>query len=216
MVKKAIILDVAHGKDVKGKASPDGIFREWEWSRQTARRLMTRIIAKNPKYSVICPYLSYRDEPGLLTRVKKYNDICKGYHETIVLSIHNNAAPKNLCDKDGWNDKIRGIEFYTPRGETKADEYCTLLYNRFKKNMPNEKYRTGYWLGKGEKIKDPDKEANFIVIAGHGDVKPKYFGILLEIKFMTSHADVEDLTNYSWLKRFDLTMLKCMDEINKA
>lgn len=217
-VKKAIILDVAHGKYIKGKMSPEGKHQEWWWSRQTARRLMTQSLKANLPYDVLCPYLSYQYEPGLRARVDEYNEICKGYDETIMLSLHNNAAHSNSCDAEGWCRLARGIEFWTSKGETKADIYCTLIYNIFKELMPNEKYRTGYWLGEKEKIKDPDKEANFTVIAGYRKtsnifIKPKYHGILLEIKFMTNRQDVVDLNNMVWLKLLDSILLECMNKI---
>jgi len=84
--------------------------------------------------------------------------------------------------------------------------------------MPNEKYRTGYWLGKKEKVKDPDKEANFTVIAGYLKYKniwihPNYHGILLEIKFMTNKNDLLDLHDNNWKYNLKHTLLKCFDNI---
>ena len=34
-----IILDPAHGNDVKGKCSPDGTHKEYLWSREICKRM---------------------------------------------------------------------------------------------------------------------------------------------------------------------------------
>ena len=44
MRKLIVILDPAHGSDVKGKRSPDGTHLEYIWSREICKKLKDRLI----------------------------------------------------------------------------------------------------------------------------------------------------------------------------
>ncbi len=195
----SLILDVAHGINTPGKQSPDGRHKEWIWSRETARKAMHELLNTNDlNFHFHCPYLSYENEPGLTKRVQIYNQMSKTYDRTLVLPLHNDAAPLNICDNEGWCSSAHGIAFWTSRGETPADKWATFMYNRFKILMPDEHFRTAYWLGEKEKIKDPDYEANFTVLAGNKYVKPLYEAILMEVLFQTNKKDVEKLLSEDW------------------
>lgn len=212
-----LIFDPAHGKDVKGKRSPDGRHEEWLWSRNCIRSVMYDVLETNDlTFNVHAPYLSYTNEPGLTTRVRKYNELTED--NTLMLSIHNDASPLYICDKDGWGEP-NGIAFWTSKGETKADKWVDFMIERFEVMMPNEHFRKAFWLGEGEKVKDADYEANFTVLAGNSVVKPKYEGILMEVLFQNNRKDVEKLLSWDWNLLFNTTLhlvlIDLFDNIDK-
>lgn len=49
MRKLIVILDPAHGSDVKGKRSPDGTHLEYLWSREICKKLKDRLILNDFK-----------------------------------------------------------------------------------------------------------------------------------------------------------------------
>lgn len=191
-MRVGLILDPAHGKDTVGKRSPDGLHLEYKWSRLRLINIFRRFV-ETSNTNIHAPFLYEENEPGLTRRVLYYNEnICPLYDRTIMFSLHNDAENPKTCDVQGWG-KAHGIAFWTSRGETPADVYATQLYEYCVSRMPEESFRTAYWLNKGEQIKDPDYEANFTVLAGNRTVKPFYEGILVEWKFMTNKKDVQDL-----------------------
>ena len=190
----AIILDAAHGKDVSGKRSPDGLHREYYWSRERCFNIRKQLWIRNPGFEALSPLCQVENEIGLTERVKLYNEIAKDYSFTYVLSLHNDAEPKKTCDSEGWG-KARGISVWTSRGEDESDPIATSLYNYLKVMFPNDKFRPAYWLSEKEKIKDPDWEANFTILAGNKHIKPNYLANLLEWRFQTNKEDVSLLRN---------------------
>lgn len=188
-MKKAIILDPAHGEDTPGKRSPDGFHREYIWSRERISKIALNILSiENLGFELFYPFLNYENEPGLSNRVKHYNEIAKDYDSTFMLSIHNDAYG------DGWG-KPRGISVWTSKGDDESDPIATDLFQFLKMHYPNDKFRSANWLSEDEKTKDPDWEANFTVLAGNKNIKPNYDAVLLEWRFQTNKQDVELLKN---------------------
>lgn len=187
-MKQAIILDPAHGIDTLGKRSPDGTHREYLWSRERIMAIAKNILGRPHGFDLYFPYAQIEREPGLLTRVKKYNDIAADYDKTFVLSLHNDAYGK------GWTEP-RGISVWTSRGETASDNYATILFRHLQVMYPNDKFRSAYWKSKGEEVSDPDWEADFTILAGSKNIKPLYDAVLLEWRFQSNKDDVKLLRN---------------------
>ena len=100
---KVVLIDNGHGRDTRGKCSPDKSLYEWQYAREIAamvvaglrdRGIDARLLVKET-YNVPLP-----------TRVKRANDICnqKGAKNVLVVSIHNNAAGADgkWHDANGW------------------------------------------------------------------------------------------------------------------
>jgi N-acetylmuramoyl-L-alanine amidase len=213
-----LILDPAHGKNVKGKCSPNGEHKEYLWSRYQIRDLMRNsIYDKNCPYIPDIPFLDYENEPGLTDRVKMYNSRCKQYDNCLVLSLHNDANPKSICDNEGFGQG-HGIAFWTSKGETKADRYAEFMYTEFKKLMPKEHFRTAYWLSEKEIIKDVDYEADFTILAGNNHIEPRYEAILIEVLFQNNREDLKKLLNSDWNNMFNnalrMVLYKLFKNIN--
>lgn len=191
MNKIALIYDVAHGKDVSGKRSPDGKFREYKWSRDICREVFKSLVLGDYFFDVYCPYLDEENEPGISVRRKYYEELASNYERTIMLSLHVDAYGNG----SRWYNNITGFSFWTSKGETPADKIATFIGESFYvKYLRDEKFRFAYWLTEKEKNPDLDWEANFGVIN-----TTKYDGVLIEHNFQTNYNDVYNkLLNDEW------------------
>lgn len=166
---KKIIIDGGHGENCPGKRSPiwdDGkqLF-EWEFNRDIAKRLKAKLDAVNVETVILVPEDT---DISLSERCKRANKICDniGANNCILISIHANAGGGT-----GW-------ECYTSPGNTKADDYATILCEQFQKDFPDEKMRFDYSDG------DPDKESKFYIL-----VHTKCPAVLTENFFMDKEKD---------------------------
>jgi N-acetylmuramoyl-L-alanine amidase len=208
-MKVCLILDVAHGINVAGKRSPDGVFLEYLWSREMCSRIQKSFQYGNYSFDIRCPFLDNELEPGLRNRVKEYEAISENYDKTIMLSLHVDAFGNGAR----WYDKITGFSFWTSRGETWADDIATFIGESFRnKYFRDERMRFAYWLNKGEKDKDLDWESDFTVL-----VSDKYDGVLIEHLFQTNKIDVyQKLMNEEWKQILvDLYHSTIIDLMNK-
>lgn len=176
---KTIILGTAHLKSTPGKCSPDGKFREYQYSREIVAAIKANLV--NLGYNVFVDIedddLNVTQSRELSLRCKVVNDLCKVHKDCIYVSIHVNAA-----SSDGKWHTATGWEAYTTPGKTKADKLATCLYNAAKKNFKNVKIRTDISDG------DSDKEANLYVLK-HTNCP----AVLTENLFQDNKSDVEYL-----------------------
>lgn len=176
---KTIILGTAHLKSTPGKCSPDGKFREYQYSRKVVAAIKANL--KNLGYNVFTDIedddLNVTQSRELQLRCKIVNDLCKVYKDCVYVSIHVNAA-----SSDGKWHTATGWEIYTTPGKTKADKLATCLYEAAKKNFKDIKLRTDFSDG------DPDKEANLYVLK-HTSCP----AVLTENLFQDNTSDVEYL-----------------------
>jgi len=179
-----VILDPAHGYDVRGKRSPDGRFQEWKWSREIIRLLSDKFDSLGINYAVD----NDSDiEIGLKNRVRNTNKISQGYHynRAIFISVHANAAGMGT----EWLN-ARGFSIYTSRGQTLADEFAGIIYNEFKKSFPEIKTREDYSDG------DTDFEANFRVLLC------RVPAVLIETMFQDNKEDVAIMLSEEFKTRY--------------
>lgn len=111
------------------------------------------------------------EDVRLSDRVKIINNYAKKYgvKNCLVVSIHS----------DAFNDpKAHGWSVYTTKGVTGSDKVSTKAYELAEKKWPKEKLR------KDTRDGDPDKEANFYIIA---KCSPR--AVLFENFFMTNYKD---------------------------
>jgi len=192
MKKLKIILDPAHGSNVSGKQSPDGLHKEYQWSRKVCQWMKT--ILEGRGYAVT---ITVNDdiEPGLNYRTKQANEIPG---QTFFISLHNNAAG-NL---NQWME-ARGFEIWTSPGETNSDVYATIIFDELVKDFPKYKSRSDYADG------DPDKESAFYVLK-HTHCP----AVLIEWLFQDNRRDVELLQNETVTAAFCTTLANAIDKIN--
>ena len=170
---KIILLDNGHGQETPGKRSPDGLFREYKWTRNFVKLLKYEL--ETFGYTVV-ELVPENEDISLSERCQRVNDLCKLY-DCILVSIHNNAAGNG---KKWYN--VTGWEAYTSSGNTRSDLLAELLYEE----IENEgiKIRTDF------SDKDSDKEGNFTILK-----KTICPAVLTENMFMDSKKDIEFLNS---------------------
>lgn len=177
--KKTIILGTAHLKSTPGKCSPDGIFKEYEYSREVCKAI--KIILENLGYKVFIDIedddLDVNQSKELCLRCKIVNDLQKVYGNCIYISIHVNAAGNGTK----WTNAT-GWEAYTSVGITAADRLVKYLYEAAESNLQEKKIRKDF------SDKDEDKEYNFYILKH--TICP---AVLTENFFMDNKEDVEFL-----------------------
>ena len=170
---KVIILDNGHGQETPGKRSPDGLFREYKWTRNFVKRLKQEL-----EYFgyIVLELVPEENDISLTERYKRVNEICK-LHDCILVSIHNNAAG----DGSRWIN-ASGFEIWTSPGNTKSDKLADLIYEEA--IAEGIKIRTDISDG------DLDKEENFTILKR--TVCP---AVLTENMFMDSKIDIDFLNS---------------------
>lgn len=190
-----IILDPAHGADVKGKCSPDGKHREYLWSRNRIKNLVP--VLSNLGYEVYTTTDS-ENEPGLSKRKNFATQIRKGERK-LLLSLHNNAAGNGT----DWMS-ASGVEVYTTPGVTDADMCADFILEQFKEDFPNLKMRFNR-----DAYLERDKESRFTVLMGNG-----YIGVLIEWLFQDNKSDVELLSDSETNRKFESSLVEAIEKIN--
>lgn len=172
-MNKYIIIDAGHGNNSPGKRSPiwkDGkqLF-EWEFNRDIATRISHKLGASGVRNRLL---VTEKEDIQLSERCRRVNNICRmhGKDNCILISIHANAGGGT------------GFEVFTSPGNTKADEYATIMLDSLKYSFPKEKIRTDYSDG------DADKEARFYMLQ-----KSQCPAILTENLFMDNETDCRKL-----------------------
>ena len=94
-------IEGGHGRDTKGKCSPDGVFKEWSWARDVAMIVAQTLNAKGVTCTNVV--LEETDVP-LSERCKRINRITRERPDNIHISVHVNAAGsgKEWYDARGW------------------------------------------------------------------------------------------------------------------
>lgn len=194
MSKFIYILDVAHGKDVPGKQSPDGLHKEWLWSRMFAQSLLDLLHDNN--IQAVIP-VNIDTEPGLHARCEMYNRIPGN---KIMISIHNNAAG----DGTEWKN-ARGFEIWTSPGQTLSDKIADIFGQHLKLIHPLLPFRSDMADG------DLDKESKFTVLTG-----THFPAVLIENLFQDNRQDVDLLLSKSFCGGLVTTYYNAILEIEKA
>ena len=193
MKNLVIILDPAHGKNVPGKRSPDGLHREYLWSRERCHSI--KALLAQLGYEVFLTTES-EDEPGLSKRKNFASQLQRP--RKLFVSLHNNA--RGMGDK--WYESS-GASVWTSKGVTQSDVCANYVIEKFQedfKDIPIRKYA----IKEGEK----DFEENFTVLMG------TYMAILVEWLFQDCKTDVEKLQNPQINGRFDASIVGAIEKIN--
>lgn len=147
-----VLIDNGHGDNTPGKRSPDGIIREYKYTREIAAEVQRQLQERGYQAQLLVPEVN---DISLGTRCNRANSVCKnfGTNNVILVSIHLNAAGNGK-----WM-KATGWSAYTTKGVTKSDKLADSLYAAAKEVLPADKrIRTDY------SDKDPDWEENFYIL----------------------------------------------------
>ena len=166
-----IILDPAHGSDVKGKQSPDGTHREYIWSRSICKELKPKL----EKLGFRVEFTNTSDLEIGLSKRKNIADNIEASNKEVkfLLSLHNNAAG------DGSKFMLAsGVEIWTSKGKTNSDIFADIIFQTLINNFDDVKPR--------RHSKDQtSKEENFTVLTGR-----HYYACLLEWLFQDNEDDL--------------------------
>ena len=150
-----ILIDNGHGKETKGKRSPDAMqglyfsryyFREYDWARKCACGLVDVLQTLGQTAFLL---VKEERDVSLQERVERVNAYCRKYGKDNVLlvSIHNNAAG----DGSKWMT-ARGWSAYTTVGVTESDHLAARLYDAaegtFKAPLKVRKYTQEKTVGR--------------------------------------------------------------------
>lgn len=191
-----VILGTAHLGTTPGKRSPDGKFRECEYSREIVKMIQEDLKEKGVTaiidYESLQPNSKMKGSTAkqeqsreLTWRANYVNNLCSKYGTSncIYVSVHVNAA-----GSDGQWKSARGWSVYTSPGKTKSDTLATYLYEEAKAILPPD---SKYYVRSDFSDGDPDYEASFYVLT-----KTKCPAILTENLFQDNKDDVAFLTSW--------------------
>lgn len=176
------ILDAGHGGIIDGEYQTSGKRSpQWEDGSQYFEGEGNRDIRKRLSRMMDEHGLAYhwcnagQEDVDLDDRVAITNSICRAYgtKNCILISIHSNGFKKP--EAEGW-------EIFTTRGTTESDKVATIIFEEAERAFPRRKFR------KDTKDGDPDKEANFYIIA-HSNCK----AVLTENFFHTNPKECKEI-----------------------
>lgn len=173
-----ILIDNGHGNNTPGKRSPDGLFREYLYTREIAAEVACHL--RRQGYDDVHLLVPELYDITLSERVHRVNVKCQTYGASNVLlvSIHCNAAGNGKEWKNG-----RGWEIWTSKGQTEGDKLAECLYDAALDSFPQGTMLRADWNDG-----DPDKETQFTILA-----KTLCPAVLTENFFMDNKDDVEFL-----------------------
>lgn len=195
MKNLVVILDPAHGDNVKGKCSPDGSHKEYIWSRIRIESIRSMLV--NMGYEVYQTTYS-KHEPGLSARKEYASSICKGKRK-LLLSLHNNAY-----GSDGKWHSAQGASVFTTKGVTDSDRCAKIILDRLASDFPDIKIRRYMNSALNE-----DFEENFTVLSGSG-----YMACLIEWLFQDNIYDCKKLTDKEFNRRFEIAIVNAIEDIS--
>lgn len=189
-----VLIDNGHGVNTPGKCSPDGLFREYRYTREIAAEVVKRLRAAGYDARRI---VEEEGDVSLSQRVARVNAICDkfGNDNVLLVSIHCNAA-----GGDGKWKSAGGWCVYTSPGKTKADDLATALWNAANEGLKSYKERfpilqkQGAYDSRQKPMRadrsdgDPDFEARFYIL-----VHTKCAAVLTESLFQDNKADCDFL-----------------------
>ena len=174
-----ILIDNGHGENTPGKCSPNGKFREYQYTREIAQAVEYEL--KKRGYGAERIVREDIDVP-LAERARRVNEYCGrlGTANVLLVSIHVNAAGNG----SEWMN-ARGWSAYTSKGQTKADKLATSMYKAAEEVLPD-----GIRIRKDYSDGDEDWEENFYILR-----KTKCPAVLTENLFQDNREDVTFLTS---------------------
>lgn len=171
-----ILIDNGHGENTPGKRSPDGLLREYAYTRDIADEVVHELTKLG--YTAERVVKENMDVP-LSERARRVNEECGrfGAKNVLLVSIHCNAAGNGR----EWMN-ARGWSAYTSKGRTKSDDLAECLYNAADRHLTGQKIRRDNSDG------DSDFEENFYIL-----LRTKCAAVLTENMFQDNKDDVSFL-----------------------
>lgn len=121
-----ILIDNGHGINTPGKCSPDKSLYEWKYTRGIAEAVVKKLNELGYKAIQLVPEST---DISLAQRCKRVNNYCSNNKNTLLVSIHVNAAGSDnkWHNASGWSGWV-----YT-KSSLKSRLLAQLLYQEAKK-----------------------------------------------------------------------------------
>lgn len=184
-----VIIDNGHGRETPGKRSPDGRLLEWRWTRDVAIQLKNELEKRGITATLLVP--EDTDVP-LATRVARANAIDRLCSDSILVSIHVNAAPGK-----GWSE-ASGFSAWICDNASKRSERLASLLQSLAKEMG---------LG-GNRWVPPEGffRSNFYIVK-----RTNMPAVLTENLFQTNQEEVDYLLSDEGKKRLVALHVKAIE-----
>lgn len=173
MTDWTVMLDAGHGRETKGKRSPDGELKEYEWNRRCCSKVVEMLEQLGLPYYIVTPEIN---DISLSTRVAranaKYTELNK---KAFFISIHVNAAGNGV----EWKN-AQGWSIWTSKGQTAGDKLADEIFKAAETVLKP----LGKKVRKDMSDNDPDYESDFTVLK-----KTNCPACLIENFFMDNKED---------------------------
>lgn len=195
--KLTVIIDAGHGGIIDGNyVTPGKRSPMWKDGKQLYEGVFNREVAEYlteymKKDGMEYIYLDSNHDVPLEVRTDIYNMLHKLYPNSLLISIHANAAAA---------ESAHGFEVFTTPGATKSDKFADIWFAKFQATYPT------FTMREDVADSDHDKEAKFWVIRAV-DMP----AVLIEHGFMTNEAECRNvLMNESFRMGFAKTIYDCI------
>lgn len=151
MDAKIILIDNGHGAETKGKQSPDGLLREYSWTRRIAVRIVAKLKELGYNAALLTPE---NEDVPLSTRVRRVNAECDKYGKANVLcvSVHVNASGNgSWAAPNGWS------VYVAPNASANSKKLAQSLYSEAEQlKLQGNRYvpKDKFWVGNFAIIRD--------------------------------------------------------------
>lgn len=186
-----IPIDNGHGINTPGKCSPDGVFREYKYTRKIAAAVVKHLGYRGLNASLVTPE---EYDISLRASTERVNTWCRqlGKKNAICVSIHFNAHGNG----SEWTLASEWA-IYTSKGKTAADDLTTSIAETAKINPPAMRLRSDYSDG------DIDWEEDFFILK-----HTLCSAVLTENGFMTNEKECRWLQTEEAIKSISKTQIE--------
>lgn len=142
-----VLIDPGHGRNTRGKHSPDLRLFEYEWAREMASTVCQALRKRGVDVRVIVPELT---DISIRERVRRVNEVCDhvGSRNVLLVSIHVNATGSDAV----WRD-ASGFSVFCSKNASESSHRCARLFTEEarKRNLlgnravPKEMFWTWSW-----------------------------------------------------------------------
>lgn len=142
-----VIIGTAHGIETPGKQSPDGVFKEYKFSRLICKRLLKRL--QDDGYRAVIDHEGL-NEIGLSNRAQIVNNYCSvfGKQNVVYVSIHSNASPPN---DNKWHSARDFSVFVAPNASDNSKKLASYIVKEIENQelkVRRPKKTQDWWEGK--------------------------------------------------------------------
>lgn len=186
-----VLLANCHGKNTRGKRSPDGRLREYAWGREINKRITEELYKYGIKTVIINPE---ENEVKLSVQAARANNLYhqnkNKYDDIILVSPHINASAG-----DGWTDARGFCCFVYNKASSKSRKLARII-----SDIAYDEYnlKGNRWVPEARYF-----EANYAIL--RDTCMP---AILTECGFQTNHNDVDFLLSEEGKKTYTLLHVK--------